>query len=178
MKNIVALLIAFFLAAPMAGAADDGAGVSAQTLLKRIAKEGGRQVLWQLWKNDADFERVASGIESGDPSWLKVAVALRAFSDAGASESLNYAVALALPRATNRVLALVGHGFSVADICTSPFIEPDPGVAQAYERQALAALSKVEDPALKTIAAECALRVRISQAAEPAQQAMPTPSTR
>jgi hypothetical protein len=61
----------------------------------------------------------------------------------------------ALPKAPNRVLALVGHGFALELICTLPFIEPGPGVAEDYERKTLVALSRVRSPALSPIATEC-----------------------
>lgn len=158
MKYMTTFVIAFALSGPAASAAE---GPSAQALLERIAREGGHKVLWDLWEHERDFDRVMSGIESGDPSWLKVAVGLKPFSDAGASLSIKYAVALALPRAPDQVLPLTRQGFNVADICTSPFIEPDPGVAEAYERRTLAALARIGDPALKPLAAECALQVRL-----------------
>jgi hypothetical protein len=160
MRYVGTLLIALALATPGAFAA----GVSrpsAEALLTRIAKEGGHKVLWELWDHEDSFGYVLDGVESADTSWLKVATALRPFADGGASLSLDYAVALALPKAPDRVLALVGHGFDVEYICTSPFIEPDPGVAEAYERQALAALAKVKAPALAPIASECSKRVRL-----------------
>lgn len=134
---------------------------SAQTVLARIAKEGGRKVLWDLWEHEEEYGYVFSGIESGDASWLKVASALRPFSDAGATLTLDFAVARALPKAPERVLALIGHGFDFEFICTSPFIEPEPGVAEAYEQKTLLALSKVKSPALAPIAAQCAERVRL-----------------
>jgi hypothetical protein len=160
MKTLTTILVALALASPVA-LATDGTSFSPQALLGRIAKEGGHKVLEDLWEGDGDFGRVTAGIESGEPSWLKVAVALRPFSDAGASLSLDYAVARALPKAPDRVMALVGHGFAMEDICTSPFIEPDPGIAEAYERQAMAALSKVKVPALVPIAVECSKQVRL-----------------
>ncbi|MDR7132847.1 hypothetical protein J2X06_000031 [Lysobacter niastensis] len=165
MRYVIAILLSLALADPVALAAEGSTSPSAQALLGLIAKEGGRKVLWNLWERDKEFDRVISGIESGDPSWLKVATALKPFSDGAASLSLDYAVAPALPKAPNQVLALVGHGFSAADICTSPFIEPDPGVAEAYERQALAALSKVKAPALAPIAAECSKQARLPDGA-------------
>jgi len=136
-------------------------GTAAETLLVRIGNEGGREVLRDLWEHEPDFERVLAGVESGDATWLSVASALRQFSDAGGSLSLDYAVARALPRAPERVLGLVGHGFAMQRICTSPFIEPAPGVAEAYEQKTLLALSKVKSPALAPIAAQCAERVRL-----------------
>ena len=136
-------------------------GTAAEALLVRIGNEGGREVLRDLWEHEPDFERVLAGVESGDATWLSVASALRQFSDAGGSLSLDYAVARALPRAPERVLGLVGHGFAMQRICTSPFIEPAPGVAEAYEQKTLLALSKVKSPALAPIAAQCAERVRL-----------------
>ncbi|WP_416046881.1 hypothetical protein [Cupriavidus basilensis] len=154
----ILLLLALF---PMTALAAGNSETSAENLIARIAKEGGHNVLWDLWEHEKDFGHVLSGIESGDTSWLKVATALRPFSDAGASLALDYAVALALPKTPNRVLALVGHGFDLANICTSPFLEPEPGVAKEYERKSLAALSKVESPALAPIATACSKRVRL-----------------
>ncbi len=156
MRHISALLLALTLVSPVAACADQPDPV-AQALLKRISSDGGHKVLRDLWEHGQEFGRVISGIESGDPSWLEVATALRPFSDAGASLSLNYAVALALPKAPDRVLALVGHGFELNDICTSPFIEPDPGIAEAYEREALDALATSKD----SNAADCAQLVRL-----------------
>lgn len=132
---------------------------TAEALLVRIGKEGGHAVLRDLWEHEPDFERVLAGVESGEATWLRVASALRPFSDAGGSLSLDYAVARALPRAPERVLGLVGRGFALQRICTSPFIEPAPGVAEAYAQKTLLALSKVKSPVLASIAAQCAERV-------------------
>lgn len=157
MRRTSVMLLALVLVAPLAAAAG---GPSAQALLKRIASEGGHKVVWDLWDHPRQFDHVMSGIESGDPSWLKVAAALKPFSDAGASLSLTYAVAHALPKAPDKVLALTRQGFKVDDICTSPFIEPEPGVAEAYERETLKALATVKDASLAPVAAACAKQVR------------------
>jgi len=162
MRKLLAILIV--LAAPVALAAD-GPSPSSKSILSEIAKEGGREVLWDLWGQEEAFGRVLSGVEAGEPTWLKVATQLRPFADGGASLSLDYAVARALPKAPEAVLAYVGHGLDIEYICTSPFIEPEPGVAEAYEREALAALSKVKVPALVPLAAECAKRVRLPDGA-------------
>lgn len=53
------------------------------------------------------------------------------------------------------VLALADNGFAIDDICTSPFIEPEPGVAQAFEKDAKAALATVTDPALAARVRAC-----------------------
>jgi len=127
----------------------------------QIRKEGGRTVLKNLAANETVFEDILLHIDSGTDAWLKVATLLKPFSDAGIAESLDYAVARALPNAPVQVLSLVGHGFALEDICTSPFNEPEPGVAEAYQREALRALSSIREPHLKALATECAKRVKL-----------------
>ena len=135
--------------------------LSPAEIQSRIESKGGHQVLSALWDNQAEWNALLAGIESGDPNWLKVAQVLHPFSDAGSSEDLHNAVARALPRAPERVLSLIGPGFEIDFICTSPFIEPEPGVAEAYEREALAALASVRAPRLKALASDCAKRVKL-----------------
>jgi hypothetical protein len=110
-----------------------------EVVLREIDSQGPRTVLERLSENEALF----AGIESGDPRWLEVARRLRGVSDASTSLSLNYSVARALPKAPERVLTLIGRGFTVNDVCTSPFIEPEPRVAEEYAKRAEAALRHV-----------------------------------
>ena len=113
------------------------------------------------------FERVCHMIETADPKWLEVARLLKPASDAGLALSLNYSVARALPRAPERVLALIGHGFTVEDVCTSPFIEPEPGVAENYQRRTVAALRGVRAPGLSSVVSECLAGVEVPLVAGP-----------
>src|SRR5438445_585631 len=100
--------------------------VRAEALLKEIDSAGPRAVLKRLGEQPGLFDGVCDAIASAEPAWLEVARRLKSASDAGSSLSLNYSVARALPQAPERVLALIGRGFALADICTSPFIEPEP----------------------------------------------------
>ena len=138
---------------------------SPEDIVTRIQRDGGKFVLDDLWNHDSEFEAVLRGIESANPRWLEVAQLLKPFSDAGSSESINYAVARALPIDPERVLHMIGHGFDLISLCTSPFDEPEPGVAEAYERRALSALASLRDPDLKSLASECAKQVRLQPAA-------------
>lgn len=155
------IVLVLMLACALSAAAAPVDAPSADALLHRIGQQGGRQVLAALWKDDAAFDHVIDAIESGDPKWLEVAVRLRPFSDAGASEAIDSAVARLLPGQPRRVLSLVGRGFDIGHICTSPFIEPAPGIAEAYEKRTLAALAGVRDPQFADLAKECARRVRL-----------------
>ena len=120
-----------------------------------IDSKGAKITLTALDQDHARFGKVSDAIATADPVWLTIALRLRAGSDAGTSEILSYALAQALPNAPERVLALVGHGYDIGNLCTSPFIEPAAGVAEAYEAKAIAALQSVTDPALKATVDEC-----------------------
>lgn len=120
-----------------------------------IDSKGAKTALGALAQDDARLGRVSDAIATADPVWLTIALRLRAGSDADTAETLSRALAQALPNAPERVLALAGHGYAVDNLCTSPFIEPAPGVAEAYEAKALAALQSVTDPALKATVDEC-----------------------
>jgi len=128
--------------------------------LAEIKSEGAKPVCSRLFDDTATFDAICGAIERGEPIWLDVAASLKPGSDGASALSLNYSVARALPRSPSRVLALIGHGFSLEDICTSPFIEPEPGLAEDYEKRTLAALANVSEPNLKGVAADCAVKVR------------------
>ena len=138
---------------------------SADALLAEIERTGPRPVLERLWTNGEQFDATCAAIETAEANWLEVARRLKPVSDAAASVSLNYlnySVAKALPLAPIRVLALVGRNFTVDNICTSPFIEPEPGVAKCYEDQTLQALAAIDDPAFTSLARQCAEGVRLT----------------
>jgi len=133
----------------------------ARALLEEIEESGPKAVLGRLWADAPQFEAVCTHIETGEAMWLEVARRLKPVSDAAASLSLNYSVARALPAAPARVLGLVGHGFTVHGICTSPFIESEPDVAERYEARALQALATLKSTQLGPLADQCAQRVRL-----------------
>ncbi len=120
-----------------------------------IDSKGAKAALLALGQDDARFGKVSDAIATADPVWLTIALRLRPASDADTAETLSRALAQALPNAPERVLAMVGHGYAVDNLCTSPFLEPAPGVAEAYEAKALAALQSVTDPTLKATVDEC-----------------------
>ena len=157
MKNIAAAAVALLLSASVLAAQ---AVPSADALLEQIHIEGARQVLWQLWDKPTEFGHVLSGIESGSANWLRVAAELREAADGAASLSLDYAVAQAIPHNPSGVLSLINNGFPLDMVCTSPFIEPEPGVAERYEHRALVALQSVQG-SLTPLAAQCAAGIRL-----------------
>ncbi len=133
--------------------------LAANEILREIESDGASRVLWRLWNHPRRFDELCERIESGDSSWLEVARRLKPASDAGASLSLDYAVARALPAVPEKVLRLINHEFGVDDVCTSPFIEPEPGVAEGYQRLASAALRGSLPSELEPVRKECLKRV-------------------
>jgi len=119
-------------------------GTEAGRVLAEIHRDGADTVAHRMDRDDPFGERVLDGISSGDSMWLNVAVALRPTGAAGIAESLPITVAEALPKAPERVLALIQEGkFSTEEVCTIPFIEPSDSLVAAYYAQTVSALSHV-----------------------------------
>lgn len=135
--------------------------VTPDTLRARIEAEGARTVLSTLWADEQNFEALLDPVQAGKTEWFAVWVTLRKVSDGAAALSIDFSFPRALPLAPERVLRLIGKGLEFNFTCTSPFIEPEPGVAEAYERKTLAALARVRDPELKLLASRCAERVKL-----------------
>jgi len=131
-----------------------------EVLLREIQTSGAKTVLHRLWARQSMFEGMCERIETGDPRWLEVARQLRSAADAAASLSLNYSVARAIPRQPERVLALIGNGFQTQDVCASPFIEPASGIAERYQREAIAAVERISDPKLSAAKSVCLVELR------------------
>lgn len=146
----IALLVVAASTAPPA--ADD--------ILRQVADEGARVVVSRLLVSADTFEKVCERIESGESTWLQVARALKPGTDAATTFSINYAVARALPAAPASVLALIDRGFTLEDVCTSPFIEPKPGVAERYTQRTVEALQKPVSAELEGVRMACLRRVR------------------
>ena len=120
---------------------------SAELVLSEIKLGGAANVARRI-DADASFGRsVMSGIATGDSAWLDVAGSLTPAS-AAAEASLSIALASALPRAPDRVLALLGPKYPVENVCNIPFLEPESTLVTSYHDQAAAALDRVQSASL------------------------------
>ncbi len=133
---------------------------TAEDILISIQNEGPRTVIRRLGANQKVFDEICERVASGDPNWLSVAKALRPAYDAAAGESLTISVARALPKAPAGVLSLVGNGFELEDICTSPFIESPREVDLAHLRAAEEALASLKNPTLEEKRKLCIEKIR------------------
>ena len=143
-------------------AASDCTSLTPEAIANRIDEHGARSVVSEIWKSEAEWACILSHISSGQSNWLDLSVALRPGTDAAAGLSLRFAVSRAIPNNPGGVLKLTLSGpFSVADVCTSPFIEPDPGIAEDFEKSAIEALKTVTDTELSQARDECLEKIKL-----------------
>ena len=98
-------------------------------------------------------------IASGNESWLRVAVALRPGSDAGASEMLVNAVDEALEHYPYTVLKLTTQASELSEICCSPDVD-DIGynsleLAPKAIKLRTAKVASIKDSSLLAVAKTC-----------------------
>ncbi len=136
---------------------------SAELVLSEI-KLGGAAIVSRRIDADESFGRsVMNGIATGDSTWLDVAGKLTPAS-ASSAASLSIALASALPRSPEKVLALVGAKYRVEDVCSIPFLEPESTLVTSYHHDAMAALDRVDSAPLIPIRDAC--RGALDQARE------------
>lgn len=165
---IIAILLG--LLAPFHNA--DAEELSAAKLQSEIKKHGPRRVVERLTATSwARFDRVCHMVETGNRNWLTVARLLKPGTDAGSAESLDFAVARALPKAPAEILSMVqgeehnvSGGFGLADVCTVPFLEEEQHVVDRYLVSAERALEKMKKDSrhrqLETLRQKCLERIR------------------
>src|SRR5215210_2279383 len=88
---------------------------SAEVVLSEIQLGGAANVARRIDNNESFGRSVMNGIATGDSTWLAVADKLTPAS-ATAEASLSIALASALPRAPERVLAVLGSKYAIEDV--------------------------------------------------------------
>lgn len=102
-----------------------------------------------------DYDKVLSGIASGNARWLALVPRLEPGTDAATGETLTVAVAQALPKNPAGVLRLIATKPSWASACSYPMIEPTAKETRAYFRAAVPAVRSVHEPALQSARTRC-----------------------
>lgn len=127
---------------------------SAELVLSEI-KLGGAPEVSKRIDSDENFGRsVTSGIATGDSLWLQVADKLVPAS-AAAEATLSIALASALLRSPDKVLALLGQKYPVEEVCGMPFLKADSVEVTTYHDQAIAALGRVRAASLSSARDAC-----------------------
>jgi hypothetical protein len=123
-------------------------------VLSEIKLGGAPQVSKRI-DSDENFGRsVTSGIASGDSVWLEVADKVVPAS-AAAEATLSIALASALPRSPDKVLALLGQKYPVEEVCGMPFLKADSAAVTTYHDEAIAALGRVRVASLSPARDAC-----------------------
>jgi hypothetical protein len=156
------LLPMFFGVSLIASSAFASNPPSADQIRMDIAAKGPKVVIDSLDKHGY-WDLVVHNIDSGKKSWVELAPLLAPGSDGGFSEDLGIGLAYALPKNPAAVLAAIDTMDSspanvvltVSRVCGVPFIEDTVKDIPRYIRQAKAAVSRVDDPALEAVKTAC-----------------------
>jgi hypothetical protein len=136
---------------------------SAEIVLSEIRLGRSANVAMRIDADEGFGRSVMNGIATGDSAWLEVARQLSPASATSAA-SISIALASALPRSPERVLAVLGTKYPVGDVCDIPFLRPDSSLVTSYYGEAVAALGRVRSPPLVTVRDAC--RTVLDQARE------------
>jgi hypothetical protein len=139
-----------------------GASVQAADLMTDVRARGANAVVTMLWADNKQWAEVMKNIGQGKAEWLKVAVALRPGTDAGATETLDEAVFIALKPAPAAVLFLmVDHRFDPKFVCSSniatDFTDTE---SRRFIRDRIKILTSLSDPNLEAIRDQCVAGLR------------------
>lgn len=127
---------------------------SAEVVLSEIKLSGAPAVSKRIDSDESFGRKVTAGISTGDSLWLRVAEELTPAS-AAAEATMSIALASALTRAPEQVLALVGDKYPVEEVCGIPFLKGDSAFVVTYHEEAVAALARVTSPSLAATRAAC-----------------------
>jgi hypothetical protein len=127
---------------------------SAEVVLSEIELGGAPEVSKRI-DSDENFGRsVITGIATGDSLWLQVAAKLTPAS-AAAEATMSIALASALPRSPDKVLALVGDKYPIEAVCGIPFLKGDSALVTTYHDDAVAALGRARTASLSSTRDAC-----------------------
>jgi hypothetical protein len=138
----------------------------ASSILADVRAQGARAVVAALWPDSDRWNKVMANIGRGRPEWLKVAVALRPGTDAGAAETLDEAVFVALRTAPVAVLKLLKDGrFDTKFVCSSNVgTDYTPAESRRFIRERIKVLSRLSDAKVLATRDQCLAGLRAALA--------------
>jgi hypothetical protein len=129
--------------------------ISADGLLEKIDEMGARRVLDVVCQDENTWTPILAAIARGDQRWVRAGGLLFEASDASCSILLMQAISAAIPRAPESVLALPRSQLTPAERCGHGGPEMGPLQSLEFYREAIKALSTVENPRLAAMRDEC-----------------------
>lgn len=130
-----------------------------ESIIHEIKSRGANAVVSELYSDLNVWHSILQKIATGNQSWLEVAVALRAGSDAGASEMLTLAVGEALQNNPKHVFTIAAKAFELRNICSGPDVDDER--YNSYELsmkeidRRIEKIKVVKDRSMEKISKEC-----------------------
>lgn len=104
-------------------------------IMHSLETEEPESVIARLWDGKDCEEKLFTGLSSGKPEWIKLALALQPHTDGGSSESLEGLLGEAMLKAPSRVLPLIKNYSFNESICL-PWMMDDSGRSnKKYRKQ-------------------------------------------
>jgi hypothetical protein len=136
--------------------------MSAADFQRHIDEEGARQFERRLVKDidphspeEPNYDIVLEHVAEGSSGWLHAAAQIAPYADATFSQGIRVAIADALVVNPTAVLKMIGVEEHFDEACGYPFVLQTDTYMQRHQREALAALNRVHQPALASKKAAC-----------------------
>jgi hypothetical protein len=134
---------------------------------KAIHERGAAKVVDELnrQRGGSPWESIEYRVATGNGGWLQIAKQVRVYTDAGVSESLDNAIAEALPRNAEGVLGILGGDpskeFTVERTCSAEtYIEVSRASLRRHFQIGIAAVERVNDPHLHDAKVACVIALK------------------
>jgi len=130
---------------------------SPDRVIHDVKARGARQVVNEIWASEEKTKIFLGGVSRADPAWVEAAQAVKPGTDAGASEELNDAIALALLKAPYAILPWLTKIWwnSEKEICVFGYDSELPGGVPQYVVRLEQALFKPSPEALRPLRLAC-----------------------
>lgn len=133
------------------------------TDFRRHIKEEGAEAFVHRFVKDVDphspeepnYDIVLEHVAEGSPGWLEAAAEIAPFTDQTFSQGLSVAIADALVVNPAAVLKMIGSEQHFDEACGYPFVHQTDTYMLKHKREALAALTRVHQPALAEKKEQC-----------------------
>jgi hypothetical protein len=118
--------------------------ISSEEMIKKLEVEG--KSYFDDLVSTRKYESLLDKIESGDEILISGSSMLKQWADASTSLSLKYALSRAITKRPDSVMKLIPEHFSVAELCTIPYIEESIEIEKKHVRESLSALEGSTNP--------------------------------
>jgi hypothetical protein len=140
--------------------------MSATDFQRHIDEEGAQEFVYRLVKDidphspeEPNYDIVLEHVAEGGNGWLHAAAEIAPFTDATFSQGIRIAIADALIVNPTGVLKMIGTEEHFDEACGYPFVRQTETYMLQHKREALAALRKVQQPALASKKESCRKRL-------------------